>query len=446
MAEPRRLLIVDDDPGVHARLRGALNGYYLYEAADREGAIAALRAHEPGVVLLDLGLPPDPTGVSEGMSALEAILRLAPETKVIVMGEDPAAAAPLTIAAGAYDVSPKPLDVDAVGRIVEDAFALSRREHESGTVAVSEAGQPLPGLIGQSSALHTLARTIERIAPTDVSVALFGESGTGKEVIARAIHGLSPRRAAPFVAINCAAIPSPLLEAELFGFERGAFTGAHKQTPGKVELANGGTLFLDEIGDLPRELQAKLLRFLQDRTIERIGGRQAIVLDLRIICATHHDLERAIAQGAFREDLFYRLAEVVVTVPALRDRPGDAVLLARHFLALNDQQLGRGSSGFTLDALRAIDAHPWHGNVRELQNRVKRASILREGRSITAADLDLAGVVPEPLNLRRIVANAERDALRRVLAQAHGNVSLAAKLLGVSRPRLYDLLRRYGGR
>ncbi len=444
MVPQRRLLIVDDDPGIHLELRGGLTGYHLYEAADRAGAITALRAHEPGVVLLDLGLPPDPAGISEGISTLETILRLTPETKVIVLTGGSPAAAPLAIEAGAYDVHPKPVDIDAVGRIVEHAFAASQRERLGGEPAASGLAEPLPGLIGRSSGLLKLCRTIERVAPANVSVALFGESGTGKEVIARAIHELSPRRAAPFVAINCAAIPADLLEAELFGYERGAFTGAVRQTPGKVELANGGTLFLDEIGDLSPPLQAKLLRFLQDRTIERIGGRRSIALDLRIVCATHRNIEQAIAESAFREDLFYRLAEVAVTVPPLRDRPGDAVLLARHVLAEYNRELGRSIGGFTLDALRAIDAHPWPGNVRELQNRVKRAVILCEGRAIGTADLDLARRNDEPLNLRRILAEAEQAALHRVLGLAQGNISLAAKLLGVSRPRLYDLLRRHG--
>ncbi len=446
MAEHRRLLIVDDDPSIHAQLRGGLTGYHLFDAADRAGALAALRAHEPGVVLLDLGLPPDPTGISEGMSTLEAILRLTPQTKVIVLTGGSGEAVPLAIEAGAYSTHRKPVDVDVVGGIVERAFASGRSERERGSAIASGASMPLPGLIGQSSALRTLSRTIERVASAKVSVAVLGESGTGKEVIARAIHELSPRRAAPFIAINCAAIPAPLLEAELFGFERGAFTGAVKQTQGKVELAHGGTLFLDEIGDLSPPLQAKLLRFLQDRTIERIGGRRSITLDIRIVCATHRNLEQAITAGAFREDLFYRLTEVVVAVPSLRERPGDAMLLAWHFLAVNNQELGRTISGFTLDAARAIDAHPWPGNVRELQNRIKRAALLCEGRSITAADLDLAGVAPEPLNLRHIVAEAERNALQRVMAQTQGNVSLAAKILGVSRPRLYDLLRRHGRR
>jgi len=300
-------------------------------------------------------------------------------------------------------------------------------------------------VIGASPTLLAACRMIERAAPAEASVLITGESGTGKEVMARALHQLSRRRGGRFVAINCAAIPPSLLEAELFGFERGAFTGALKQTPGRLELAHGGTLFLDEIGDLPVELQAKLLRFVQERVIERLGGREEIRLDLRIVCATHRDLRRAMLDGRFREDLYYRLAEIEVALPPLRDRPGDAVLIARHLLETYAREQGRQVVGLGADAVRAIERYPWPGNVRELQNRLKRAVLLAEGRRIGAADLDLPASEDEdaPLELRRVRERAEREALLRALARTGGNISQAAALLGISRPTLYDLLRQH---
>ena len=291
-----------------------------------------------------------------------------------------------------------------------------------------------------------VARTIERVANTNVSVMLLGASGTGKELLARGLHEASTRRSGNFVAINCAAIPENLLESELFGHEKGAFTGAVKTTEGKIELADGGTLFLDEVGDIPLPLQVKLLRFLQERTIERIGGRQPIGVDTRIVCATHQDLETMIAEGRFREDLFYRLAEIVVKIPSLAERPGDATLLAKAFLNRFTAEMNPLVKGFAPDALAAIDGWPWPGNVRELENRVKRAVIMADGKMIGAEDLDLddaEGSEAEALNLKSAREQADRKMIRHALARSEGNISNTAKLLGISRPTLYDLLKHY---
>jgi two-component system NtrC family response regulator len=441
-----RLLVVEDDEGLRRQLRWSLEGYAVLQAEDREGAIAALRAQEPPVVLLDLGLPPDPHGVGEGFATLETILTLAPTTKVVVMtGQEGRAHAVRAVGMGAYDYYQKPVEADELGLIVARAFHLAALEAENLRLLAADPAQRLPGIIGLSPTMQEVCRMVERVAPADISVVLLGESGTGKELVARALHELSPRGGGPFVAINCAAIPDNLLESELFGYERGAFTGAVKQTPGKIELASGGTLFLDEIGDLPLPLQVKLLRFVQERVVERIGGRREIPVDLRLVCATHRDVPQLVATGAFREDLYYRLAEVTVSIPPLRRRAGDAVLLARHLLGHYNAQLGRSVAGFSDDALEAIDAHAWPGNVRELQNRMKRAVIMAEGKRITAADLELQHVAgePEPLNLKEVRERAETEALRRALAQTKGNISRTAKLLGISRPTLYDLMRQH---
>jgi two-component system, NtrC family, response regulator len=302
-------------------------------------------------------------------------------------------------------------------------------------------------LITRDSEMLRISRTIERVASSDATVLLLGESGTGKEVLAQGVHAAS-KRAGRFVAINCAAIPENLLESELFGYEKGAFTGAGKTTPGKIETAHNGTLMLDEIGDLPHSLQAKLLRFLQQRTIERLGGRAEIPVDVRVVCATHQDLKNLIAEGRFREDLFYRLAEIVINIPPLRDRTGDAVLLSHAFLRRFAQDQRRGTLNFTEDALLAIEQHPWPGNVRELLNAIKRASIMADGDRLTCADLGLppprAGSVADgsELDLRTVRDNAERQAIVAALARTNGNIVKAAELLGVSRPTLYDLMKK----
>jgi len=441
------LLVVEDDEGLQRQFKWAYDGYRVVAALNRRQAIDALRLHEPAVVTLDLGLPPDPDGTSEGFACLAEILALKPDAKVIVAsGHGARDSALKAIALGAYDFYRKPVDIDELGLIVARAFQLHELEAENRRLAEEAGGTVLGSVVSAAPEMLSVARTVERVAPADVSVMLLGASGTGKELLARAVHDKSRRAKAGFVAINCAAIPENLLEAELFGFERGAFTGAVKTTPGKIELAQGGTLFLDEIGDVPLPLQVKLLRFLQERVIERIGGRAPIAVDTRIVCATHQDLEAMIADGRFREDLYYRLAEIVVRIPSLKQRSGDAALLARHFVGRFARELNPAVTALGDDAVAAIEAHGWPGNVRELENRIKRAVIMAEGKALTATDLDLrspeAGE-PAAINLRAVREVADRRAIRQALARTQNNISGAAKLLGISRPTLYDLLKQY---
>ena len=448
MTETKILLIVEDDPGLQRQLRWAYDGYEVVVAGDREAALTALRAHEPAVVTLDLGLPPDPDGTSEGLACLSEMLALKPDTKVIVAsGHGARESALAAIGAGAWDFYQKPIDIDQLGLIVARAFHVHALEAENRRLAQRVAvGAGLGGIVTAAPEMLAVTRTIERVAVADISVMLLGASGTGKELLARGLHEASRRRDGPFVAINCAAIPETLLESELFGHEKGAFTGAVKTTIGKIEQADGGTLFLDEIGDVPLPLQVKLLRFLQERVVERVGGRRAIAVDTRIVCATHQDIDAMVAEQRFREDLYYRLAEIVVRIPQLAERPGDAVLLSRHFLSRHARALGRDVTGFTAEALAAIDAWPWPGNVRELENRLKRAVIMADDRLIGAADLDLGRAEVDaalPINLRAVREAADRTAIRRALTQADGNISGTARLLGVSRPTLYDLMRNY---
>jgi putative PEP-CTERM system response regulator len=442
--EPRpKLLIIEDDAGLQRQLRWAYDDYEVVVAGDRREAIDAVRAEEPAVVTLDLGLPPDPDGVSEGFATLAEILRLKPDTKVIVAsGHGARESALRAIAEGAWDFYQKPIDIDALGLIVARAFHVHALEDENRRLA-SVPREALGGLITASPEMLKVTGMIERVASADVSVMLLGASGTGKEVLARGLHEKSGRKG-QFVAINCAAIPETLLESELFGHEKGAFTGAVKTTEGKIELADGGTLFLDEIGDVPLPLQVKLLRFLQERVIERVGGRKPIAVDTRIVCATHQDVDAMVASGSFREDLYYRLAEIVVRIPSLAERTGDPVLLAKHFLHHYAKTMNRPVTGLSPDALSAIDAWGWPGNVRELENRMKRAVIMADGKSVTAIDLDLAERdTPDPINLKAVRESADRKAIRHALARAEGNISNTAKLLGISRPTLYDLLKNY---
>jgi len=440
------LLVVEDDEGLQRQLKWAYEGYQVVCATDRAAAIEMLRMHEPAVVTLDLGLPPDPDGTEEGFAALEEILRLKPDTKVIVAtGHGAHESALQAIAMGAYDFYRKPVDIDQLGLIVARAFHLHAIEAENRRLEGGAAATVLGSMVTSAPEMLKVARTIERVASADVSVMLLGASGTGKELLARAVHEKSGRKG-DFIAINCAAIPENLLEAELFGYERGAFTGAVKSNVGKIELAEGGTLFLDEVGDIPLPLQVKLLRFLQERVIERIGGRQPIAVNTRIVCATHQDLEAMIAQGRFREDLYYRLAEIVVKIPSLAERSGDAVLLARHFVNRFSRELNPAVQGLLPDAVAAIDAYAWPGNVRELENRLKRAVIMADGRSIGAADLDFPASReegPAQINLRAAREIADRRAIRQAMSRTDNNISGAAKLLGISRPTLYDLLKQY---
>lgn len=442
----RTLLIVEDDPALQKQMRWALDACDTVVAGDRESAIAQLRKHEPAVVTMDLGLPPAPDDVTEGFRLLREILTLAPDTKVIVLtGQHDRENAVKAVGMGAYDFFAKPFEPELLILTIDRAFRMHDLQMENARLSALQAG-PLSGLLTRDPAMLKICRTIEKLASASVTVALLGESGTGKEILARGLHALSPRANERFVAINCAAIPDALLESELFGYEKGAFTGAVKQTQGKIETAHRGTLFLDEIGDLPLPLQAKLLRFLQERCIERIGGREEIPVDVRIVCATHRDLKAQIHAGVFREDLYYRLAGIVVEIPALREREGDATLLAHAFAQRFARDNARRSLVLADDALSAIEAHRWPGNVRELENCMKRAVIMAEGDCITAADLGLQTPDDslEHLNLRQVRDEAERGAVLKVMARTNGNVARAAEILGVSRPSLYDLLGRFG--
>jgi two-component system NtrC family response regulator len=443
----QKILLVEDDPGLQKQLKWSLADYELVMASDRDSAIAQLRRHEPPVVLLDLGLPPDADGATEGLAALQQILSLAPITKVIVVtGNLDRSNAVKAIHLGAYDFFQKPFDPDVLALMIARALHVHALEIENRLLVDRQRGSSLQGLITSSEPMLKVCRTVEKVAPANATVLLLGESGTGKEVLARAVHELSPRAGKRFVAINCAAIPDTLLESELFGYEKGAFTGAAKQTIGKIEYANEGTLFLDEIGDLPMPLQAKLLRFLQERVIERLGGRGEIPVDVRVVCATHRDLSGMIREGSFREDLYYRLSEITVKIPPLRERPGDAVLLAQAFLERYAREQERSIRGFTSDALAALEAHGWPGNVREMENMIKRATIMADGNQITSADLGLDTGPAEvlPFNLRQAREHAERLAVSRALAHSDGSIAQAAELLGVTRPTLYDLMAKIG--
>jgi len=441
-----KLLVVEDDAGLARQLRWSYENYDVLVAPDRATAIDLLRMYEPDVATLDLGLPPDPDGTSEGFAALEELLRLKRDMKVVVAsGHGARESALRAIAMGAYDFYQKPVDFDELGLIVRRAFALAGIEAENRRLQARADASGLGGLITAAPEMLKVTRMIERVADTNVSVVLLGASGTGKEVLARALHSQSARAERPFVAINCAAIPDTLLESELFGYEKGAFTGAIKTIEGKIELANGGTLFIDEVGDIPLSIQVKLLRFLQERTVERIGGRKPIAVDARVVAATHRDVDQMVKAETFREDLYYRLAEIVIRIPTLAERVGDAALLAQFFVKRFSQNMGRSPKSFSSDALTALTQWHWPGNVRELENRVKRAIVMSDERRITAADLDLAADDDgTALNLRAVREGADRIAIRAAVARAEGNVSHAAKLLGVSRPTLYDLLRQYG--
>jgi len=442
----RTLLIVEDDPALQKQMRWAFDAFEIVVADDRESAIAQLRRYEPAVVTMDLGLPPKPDDATEGFRLLGEMLALTPDTKVIVLtGQHDRENAVKAVAMGAYDFFGKPFEPELLSLTIDRAFRLHDLQAENQRLRAHN-GSAMSSVLTRDPAMLKVCRTIEKVASANVTVALLGESGTGKEILARGLHALSPRAKERFMAINCAAIPENLLESELFGYEKGAFTGAAKQTQGKIEAAHKGTFFLDEIGDLPMALQAKLLRFLQERVIERIGGREEIPVDVRVICATHRDLKAQISAGLFREDLYYRLAEIIVDIPPLRDREGDASLLAHAFVQRFAKEHGRGAMHLGEDALAAIESHRWPGNVRELENCLKRAVIMAESLRITAEDLGLEAVDAdlEHLNLRHVRDEAERRAVVRVLARTNGNIARAADILGVSRPSLYDLMNRFG--
>jgi len=447
----RKLLLVDDDPGILRGLKWSLEDYELITAGNRAEALALFREHRPNVVTLDLGLPPAVDDASEGLAALDAILALDPNTKVIVVsGNNDRTNAVVAVGRGAADFYHKPIDAEILSLLIARAFAVFDLEEENRRLR--EAGKDTPhGILTGNAAMQDVCLMLERVAASHANVLLIGESGTGKELAARALHRASERRDGPFIAINCAAIPEHLLESELFGHEKGAFTGADRQVKGKVELADGGTLLLDEIGDMPVSLQAKMLRFLQERQIERVGGRKVIQVDTRIVSATHQDLQELIRQGRFRDDLYFRLAQITITIPPLRERGDDAVLLARQFVERFAIEQKRKPPTLTTDAVDGIRRHSWPGNIRELENRVQRAVILANNEGLTAADLGLEATdqrAPSPddaaIPLRRAREHAEARAIEACLRRVQGNLTAAAKILEVSRPTLYTLMRQHG--
>jgi len=440
-----KLLIVEDDPGLQSQIKWCFEDYDVVLAEDRVSAIAQLRKHKPSVVTLDLGLPPETDNPSEGLATLEQILEIEPNTKVIVVtGQDEKENAVTAVGMGAYDFYAKPFQPEIITLIVNRAFRLLELEEQNSRLQEVTVQEPFDGVIACSPQMQGVCKAIEKIAPSDATVLLLGESGTGKELCARALHTKGQNHAGNFVAINCAAIPDTLLESELFGYEKGAFTGANKLTIGKIEYADGGTLFLDEMGDLPIALQAKLLRFLQERVVERVGGHTPIPVNVRIVCATHQNLRERIERGEFREDLFYRISEIPLEIPPLRDREGDVILLARFFFEKFSSEQGRKINGFSKDALTSMEAYSWPGNVRELQNRIKRSVIMCEGKKITAGDLELDKTPTDSMNfnLRDLRDKVERQAILRAMSHVNGKVAPAAELLGVSRPTLYDLIKK----
>ena len=445
----RLMLIVEDDLALQKQIKWSLDRFDSVTAHDRESALLQLRKVSPAVVTMDLGLPPDADSVSEGFGLLEQIMGVDPSIKVIVLtGQNDQANALKAIGMGAYDFLAKPFEPEMLNLTVERAFRLFELQTENRRLREMQQPDAFHGLITRDPTMMRLCRTIEKVANTNATVMLLGESGTGKEVLARGLHQASSRKNEKFVAINCAAIPENLLESELFGYEKGAFTGAVKQTLGKIEMAQGGTLMLDEIGDLPYSLQAKLLRFLQERVIERIGGRQEIPVDVRVVCATHQDLIQMSKEGRFREDLYYRFAEIVINIPALRERVGDPALLSYAFLKRFSQEQNRSALSLSEDAVRAIEAHSWPGNIRELENCIKRAAIMADGDQVTADDMGLTAQVEDPtdksLDLRAVRDEAEKRAILAAMGRVNGNMVKAAELLGVSRPTLYDLMHRLG--
>ncbi len=446
-AKPR-LLIVEDDEGVRTQMKWALaEGYEVYVAEDRRSALEILKKERPPLVTMDLGLPPDPAGVGEGFQALAEALEANPHVKVVVVtGRLEKEHALRAIAQGAYDYFCKPIDIQDLKVVLGRALRVHELEEENRRLRSSSLDDAFQGMLGTSQPMQDAFAKIRKVARTDASVLLTGESGTGKELAARAIHALSDRSKGPFVAINCGAIPETLLESELFGHEKGAFTGAHIQRKGRIEMAEAGTLFLDEIGDLSPLLQVKLLRYLQEQTIERVGGREQIAVDARVIAATHRDLVQALREGSFREDLYYRLGVVVIALPPLRERDGDVALLAAALLQRYVAEFRKRISGFSQQAIRAMEAHSWPGNVRELENRIKRAVIMAEGPKIAPQDLELEPTQGrfEGKGLREAREALEREMIERVVAKTHGNLTQAAGDLGISRPTLYDLMEKLG--
>lgn len=438
----KTILVIEDDIGIQKQLKWSLSDYELVFAQDKASALTQLRRYEPEVVTLDLGLPPDPANASEGLACLNDILAIQPNCKIIVItGNTDNEHALKAIALGAYDYYQKPLDADVLNIILARAFKISELETENR--ALKSAAPSSNDIIGNSESILKACRTVEKIAPTEITTLLLGESGTGKEVFARSIHRQSPRAGKPFVAINCASIPENLLESELFGYEKGAFTGANKTTLGKIECANGGTLLLDEIGDMPLSLQAKMLRFLQERVIERVGGRQELEVDVRVICATHRNLAEMVAAQTFREDLYYRVSEITLLIPPLRQRGNDIIIIAKALLGRFNQEFNTHVQGFTEAAMQAMLQHAWPGNIRELQNKLKSAVILADSKYITPEDLGLSMRDIKIDTLRKVRELAETKAIRQAYTLASGNLSKTADSLGITRPTLYALIDKY---
>ena len=443
-----KLLIVDDDAEIRTQMKWALaQDYEILLAEDRATALQAFREHQPTVVTLDLGLPPNPNSTEEGFVVLSGILALDKNAKIIILsGQGDKKNAIAAVGAGAFDFHCKPVDLDDLKLILRRCFYVAELEREYAGLQSAQRTVPFEGMLGGSAEMRGVFGLLRKVGPTTAPVLILGESGTGKELAALAIHRLSARKDAPFVAINCNAIPENLLESELFGHEKGSFTGAHAQRKGMIDSGAGGTLFLDEIGELPAPIQVKLLRFLQERTFQRVGGRHEIKIDTRVVAATNADLHKLIAEGKFREDLFYRLSVVAILMPPLRDRGDDLDLLAKEFLLRFAAQNGRKDLSFAPDTLNAIHLHPWTGNIRELQNRIQRAVIMSDGKRITVEDMELSrGTDGQPISSLRDAKEAlEKEMIQKALKRHDGKVAPAAVALGVSRPSLYEMMEKLG--
>ncbi|RXK52931.1 PEP-CTERM-box response regulator transcription factor [Oleiharenicola lentus] len=440
------LLIVDDDEEIRTQMKWALTrDYEIVQAGDRAGALEAARTARPAVVLLDLGLPPHPNSPDEGLATLTELLAADPQTKVVIIsGQGEKSNALRAVGAGAYDFLGKPVEMEELKLLLKRCFHVALLEREYREIQQKILGESFDGILGGSTRMQATFEAIRKVATVDAPVLILGESGTGKEMTARSIHQRSARRNGPFVAINCSAIPESLMESELFGHEKGAFTGAHAQRKGRIESAHGGTLFLDEIGEIPPPIQVKLLRFLQERVIERVGGRQEISVDTRVLAATHVDLKKGMATGSFREDLFYRLAVVQIVLPPLRERENDIVLLANAFLQQSAKETSKNGLAFSPEATRAILRHAWPGNVRELQNRVRRAVIMGGTKRLTAQDLELEAAAPNGSTLKEAREALEREMLQQSLRRHAGKITAAANELGISRPTFYELMDKLG--
>lgn len=441
-----KLLIVDDDEEIRVQMKWALaKDYEIALAGDRASAVETFNAARPPVVLLDLGLPPHPAAPDEGLQALSDLLAIDGNVKVVIVsGQGEKVNALRAIGAGAYDFLNKPVEMEELKFLLRRCYHVAGLEREHREMQQRLTGESFEGMLGTSPRMQSVFDAIRRVATTDAPVLILGESGTGKERVARAIHQRSGRKEGPFVAINCSAIPETLIESELFGHEKGSFTGAHAQRKGRIETANGGTLFLDEVGEIPLPIQVKLLRFLQEQRIERVGGRQEIEVDARVLAATNADLKKGMAGGTFREDLFYRLAVVQLVLPALRDRGEDVTLLAHACLQQFSAESGKTGLAFSPDGLRAIRSHAWPGNVRELQNRVRRGVIMSNGKRVSAEDLELSPSGHSGMSLKDAREQLEREMIQQAMRKHGGRITAAAAELGISRPTFYELMEKLG--